>query len=46
MSAKTKPTPYGPVRPLAGGRQVEWVREASGEHKGNEHFRKIGRAHV
>ena len=41
MSAKTKPAPYGPARPLAGSRQVEWVREASGEHQGNEHFRTI-----
>jgi len=41
MSAKRKqPTP-GPVRPLADARAVEWVREESGEHAGNEHFRTV-----
>jgi hypothetical protein len=43
MAAKPKPQPLRPgdVIPLAGGRQAEWVREDSGEHVGNVHFRTI-----
>lgn len=43
MAAKPKPEPLRPgeVISLAGGRQVEWVRENSGEHLGNEHFRTV-----
>ena len=43
MAAKLKPEPVKPgvTSPVTGGRQVEWVREASGEHQGNEHFRTI-----
>ena len=43
MSArlKLKPTKPSVALPIAGGRPVEWVREDSGEHQGNEHFRTI-----
>lgn len=43
MAAKKKPPPlrHGDVIPLAGGRRAEWMREAFGEHKGNEHFRTV-----
>ena len=43
MAAKSKPKSAEPgvTIPVAGGRPVEWVREASGEHLGNEHFRTI-----
>lgn len=36
-----RPLRPGDVTPLAGGRQAEWVREESGEHQGNVHFRTI-----
>jgi hypothetical protein len=43
MAVKSKPQSLhlGDVIPLAGGRQAEWSREASGEHIDNEHFRTI-----
>ena len=43
MAAKLKPEPLGSgvMMPVAGGRPAEWVRETSGEHLGNEHFRTI-----
>ncbi len=43
MMAKSKPQPLrqGDIIPLAGGRPAEWVREDSGEHIGNLHFRTI-----
>ncbi|WP_299162454.1 hypothetical protein [Accumulibacter sp.] len=43
MAAKLKPEPVKPgvTSPVTGGRQVEWVREESGEHQGNAHFRTI-----
>lgn len=36
-----RPLRPGDVIPLAGGRQAEWMREDSGEHLGNVHFRTI-----
>jgi hypothetical protein len=43
MAPKLKPEPLKPgvTIPVAGNRQAEWVREESGEHQGNEHFRTI-----
>ncbi len=43
MAAKLKPEPLKPcvTIPVAGNRQVEWVREDSGEYQGNEHFRTV-----
>ena len=39
--ARPQPLRYGEMLPLAGGRQVEWIREDTGEHVGNEHFRTV-----
>ncbi|MCX7180277.1 MAG: hypothetical protein NTX56_16440 [Proteobacteria bacterium] len=36
-----KPMEPGFAIPLAGGREAEWVREDTGEHQGNQHFRTI-----
>jgi len=38
---KLPPLRPGDVIPMPGGRQAEWVREDSGEHQGNVHFRTI-----
>ncbi|QKS28230.1 MAG: hypothetical protein HT579_04345 [Candidatus Accumulibacter similis] len=43
MSAKriTPSLKTGVTVPVTGGRTVEWVREESGEHAGNAHFRTV-----
>ena len=38
---KAEPLRQGDIVPIAGGRQAEWVREDSGEHVGNVHFRTV-----
>lgn len=38
---KTEPLRPGDIVSIAGGRQAEWVRENSGEHVGNVHYRTV-----